>query len=264
MSESSVESEAPSNPDARAIHPVARFPEEWAEALTSAGERSFRAAQIFRWIHAHGEFEPDRMSNLGAGLKAWLKGAGLEPPLTVHSVQRSGDGTRKLLLKLDGGGLVECVLIPMTDDPLDADAAAVDDSPDDEGADEVPSEAPSPSRGRRVATLPSKRVTLCISTQVGCAMGCVFCASGQAGLKRGLVAAEIVSQVLISKRYLDADEQLRNLVFMGMGEPLHHYEQTSRAIRLITHPEGLAMGLRRITVSTVGLVPGIRRLGKDF
>jgi 23S rRNA (adenine2503-C2)-methyltransferase len=95
-------------------------------------------------------------------------------------------------------------------------------------------------------------------------MGCVFCASGQAGLVRGLRASEIVSQVYLAKRYLRPDEHLSNLVFMGMGEPLHHYDQTARAVRLLTHPEGLGMSPRRITVSTVGLIPGIERLGRDF
>jgi 23S rRNA (adenine2503-C2)-methyltransferase len=107
-------------------------------------------------------------------------------------------------------------------------------------------------------------VTLCISTQHGCAMGCVFCASGQAGLGRGLEPQEIVAQVLLARRCLEPSEDLRNLVFMGMGEPLHHYEHTARALRLLTHPEGSAMSPRRITVSTVGLVPGIQKLGEDF
>ncbi len=95
-------------------------------------------------------------------------------------------------------------------------------------------------------------------------MGCTFCASGRAGLSRGLTAAEIVAQVMVAKGYLEPNEHLRNLVFMGMGEPLHHYDETARAIRLLTHAEGHDMSPRRITVSTVGLVPGIRRLGQDF
>src|SRR5260221_13619123 len=95
-------------------------------------------------------------------------------------------------------------------------------------------------------------------------MGCVFCASGQAGLERGLRAEEIVAQVLVARQHLERGERLRNLVFMGMGEPLHHYDETARAIRLLTHPDGISISPRRITVSTVGLVPGIRRLGEDF
>ncbi len=95
-------------------------------------------------------------------------------------------------------------------------------------------------------------------------MGCVFCASGQSGLLRGLRAHEIVAQVLLAKRYLEPNEILRNIVFMGMGEPLHHYEETERALRLLMHPDGLGIGPRRITVSTVGLVPGLARLGADF
>jgi 23S rRNA (adenine2503-C2)-methyltransferase len=109
-----------------------------------------------------------------------------------------------------------------------------------------------------------QRVTLCVSTQFGCAMGCVFCASGQFGLGRGLGAEEVVSQVLLAERQLEPDETLTNLVFMGMGEPLHHYEQTARAIRLLTHPQGRGLSSRRLTVSTVGLPAGIRRLGEDF
>ena len=95
-------------------------------------------------------------------------------------------------------------------------------------------------------------------------MGCVFCASGQAGLKRGLGAHEIISQVIVARRHLDAGERIRNIVFMGMGEPLHHYAETARTIHLLTHPHGHAMSPRRITVSSVGLISGIRRLGEEF
>jgi len=237
------------------LHPVARTPEEWRALLVSLGERPYRAAQIFRWIHQRGVMDPALMTDLGKELRGRLTDVGLCEPVGVAEVLRSKDGTRKLLLALSGGGLVECVLIPMSsspgaaeeaaDEPLDADAAAANFEQDD-------------------VSTPRERVTLCISTQHGCAMGCVFCASGQAGLQRGLTADEIVAQVLVAKRYLEPDEDLRNLVFMGMGEPLHHYDETVRAIRLITHPEGLGMSPRRITVSSVGLVPGIQRLGQDF
>ena len=109
-----------------------------------------------------------------------------------------------------------------------------------------------------------QRVTQCISTQVGCAMGCIFCASGVAGLKRHLGAHEIVAQVILGRHALEPGEELRNIVLMGMGEPLHNYESTARALRLLTHPMGMNLSPRRITVSTSGLVPEIARLGREF
>jgi len=226
------------------LSPLARLPEEWRDVTNALGEPSYRALQIFRWIHARGVTDPAQMTDLGKGLRERLVASGLAEPFSVSEVHRAPDGTRKLLLVAPDGARIECVLIPMTRSETDADAAALDE----EDAD-----PPSP-----------QRVTLCVSTQFGCAMGCVFCASGQAGLVRGLTAAEIVAEVLIARRYLEPGEQLRNLVFMGMGEPLHHYDETARALRLLSHPDGAAIGLRRITVSTVGLVPGIRRLGEDF
>ena len=234
--------------------PVARLPEEWQAALGALGERPFRAQQLFRWLHQRGEFDPEKMSDLSVPFRVRLAEAGVRAPFRVDTVHESRDGTRKLVLEALDGARVESVIIPMTD-VTDADAAAA--SSDDED------EEPAANRALPVAVSKAK-VTLCISTQYGCAMGCVFCASGQAGLVRGLTASEIVSQVYLAKRYLRPDEQLSNLVFMGMGEPLHHYEQTARAVRLLTHPAGLGMSPRRITVSTVGLIPGIARLGRDF
>jgi 23S rRNA (adenine2503-C2)-methyltransferase len=228
---------------------VGRLPEEWVAELAALGEPKYRATQVFRWIHRRGELDPAKMTDLSLGLRERLAGTGLGSPLEVVDVRRARDGTRKLVLGMQGGGRVECVLIPMT--PLadaDADLAASDDQ--DEPGDDLP--------------LEKTRVTLCVSTQFGCAMGCVFCASGRAGLGRGLGADEIVSQVIIARRHLDPNEELTNLVFMGMGEPLHHYDETARALRLLTHPEGSGMSPRRITVSTVGLVPGLKKLGADF
>ena len=99
---------------------------------------------------------------------------------------------------------------------------------------------------------------------MGCAQGCVFCASGVAGLKRHLGADEIVAQVLVGRACLDSGERLSNVVYMGMGEPLANYEATARSLRLLTHPDGVGLSTRRITVSTSGLVPEIARLGADF
>lgn len=220
--------------------------------LEAAGEKPFRAKQIFRWIHERGVFDARQMTDLSLSLREKLAGEGLVEPGSVTLVHRAADGTRKLLVELAHGAKVECVLIPMTPTGSDADASTAE-------ADDPDEDAPAPG-----APEPQKRVTLCISTQFGCAMGCVFCASGKAGLFRGLGAAEVVYQVLVARRFLEPDEYLRNLVFMGMGEPLHHYDETARALRLLSHPEGRGMSLRRITVSTVGLAPGIERLGEEF
>jgi 23S rRNA (adenine2503-C2)-methyltransferase len=231
------------------IRPVARLPEEWVTELAALGEPKYRALQIFRWIHRRGELDAAKMTDLPLALRERLAGAGLTAPLEVVDVHRAKDGTRKLVLAMQGGGRIECVLIPMTPLSGDADLAAAADDDDDPVFGE-PAE--------------KTRVTLCVSTQFGCAMGCVFCASGRAGLGRGLGPDEIVSQVIIARRHLDENEELTNLVFMGMGEPLHHYDATARALRLLTHPEGTGMSPRRITVSTVGLVPGLKKLGADF
>jgi len=245
--------------------PLSLTPEEWAEAIRPLGGRAFHGRQIFRWIHARGVLDPDRMTDLPVLLRAKLATLGIAGTIRVTDERRAADDTRKLLTVFRDGATVETVLIPSAPgsrgalpSPLkegsadvDADAAAAVDDDDDE------SEA-APEAGGPV------RVTQCISTQVGCAMGCVFCASGVAGLRRNLGADEIVAQVAIGRSRLGSHERLRNVVFMGMGEPLHNYAATALSLRLLTHPEGIALSARRITVSTSGLVPEIARLGADF
>ncbi|MBU8900506.1 23S rRNA (adenine(2503)-C(2))-methyltransferase RlmN [Corallococcus sp. M34] len=148
----------------------------------------------------------------------------LEPLVAPHHESFSSDGlTHKLLLRLRDGQTIETVLMRF-----------------------------------------KGRATVCISTQAGCAMGCVFCATGQMGLARHLTPGEIVGQVLHVTRILDASgESLRNIVLMGMGEPLHNYEHTLAAVDILVDALGLAIGPRFITLSTVGVVPGIRRLADE-
>ncbi len=227
------------------MHALARLPEDWQRLLETLGERPYRAKQVLNWIYQQRELDPAQMTNLPVTLRERLA-PHLQRLPAVEVVKRASDGTRKLLLAFDEKTRVECVLIPMV--PKLSWDAPFTDLEDDEAE---PSDK-------------HTRVTLCVSTQFGCAMGCVFCESGRAGLRRGLTPDEIVAQVLVAKGYLEPTEALTNLVFMGMGEPLHHYDSTTRALRILTHPECMAMSLRRITVSTVGLLRGIERLGKDF
>ena len=220
--------------------PIERLPEEWEAVLGAWGEPRFRAAQVFRWIHQKGVTDPAAMTNLPKSLRARLAEEGLAPLMEIDRAHVSEDGTRKLLLRMADGRTVESVLIPQgssgAEDPI--------------GGDE-------PDEGTRP-------VTQCISSQVGCAMACVFCASGMAGLKRQMTAGEIVSQLLIGRAHVAEGDRLRNVVFMGMGEPLHNYAAVARALVLMFHPDGLGFGTRRVTLSTSGLVPEIDRLGRDF
>ena len=122
------------------------------------------------------------------------------------------------------------------------------------------------TRGGRVETVlipEGDKLTQCISTQLGCGVGCIFCRSGHAGLKRNLSAAEIVGQIQLARTARYHDEHLRNVVFMGIGEPLHNMDATLRALALISHPGGIDLSTRRITVSTVGFVRGLDRLSKE-
>ncbi len=242
-----------STADFDAGEPLAWLPEEWQAFVASKGERPYRALQVFRWIHMRGVADPARMTDLGRSLRAVIDQAGLAMPATVEQLHTSDDETKKALVRFHKGGTVETVLIP----PLAQDDAERSDAAEEE---ESTGEGDTPGKLRAAP----RRVTQCISSQVGCAMGCVFCASGVAGLKRNLTAGEIVSQVLIGRSYLAEDEALRNVVLMGMGEPLHNYGNVARVLRLLLHKDGINLSNRRVTVSTSGLVPEIERLGAEF
>ncbi len=259
---------APTKPDPSTL-PLARFPEEWAAEMVRLGGRTFHGKMVFKWLHARSITDAGKMTDLPVALRDRLTQEGLTGVLSIVSERRAADDTRKLLVGMHDGTNVETVLIPRltagrSDLPSpygndatyeDADAAA---AVDDEDEDDAPGLPGAPLRE------PFVPVTQCISTQVGCAMGCVFCASGVAGLKRHMRADEIIAQVLIGRARLDPNERIRNVVLMGMGEPLHNYESTVRALRLLTHKEGIALSPRKVTVSTSGLVPEIARLGQDF
>jgi 23S rRNA (adenine2503-C2)-methyltransferase len=220
---------------------IERLPEEWESVLHGWGEPKDRALQVFRWIHQRGVTDVEQMTDLPKSLRTKLLADGLAPLLKVAESHKSIDGTRKLLVEMNDGRRVETVLIPRAA-AHQADTFEVDD---EDGAH-------------------TTDVTQCVSSQVGCAMGCGFCASGIAGLKRQMSAGEIVSQVLLANRDLAGAVRIAGIVYMGMGEPLHNYAAVARSIALLTHPEGMGLSTRRITVSTSGLVKEIERLGKDF
>ncbi len=249
-------------------HPLVRTPDEWKRALVAMGERGFRAQQVFQWIHRRSVMEPSAMTDLPASLRDKLRDDGLAPVIQIESERRSTDDTRKLLVRLADGATVETVLIPAVSGPGSMGRSALDPStvaePPPGGDDAESAELAENGEDEVEGEKAQRRVTQCISTQVGCAMGCVFCASGVAGLKRNLSAQEIVAQVIEGRARLDEGEALRNVVLMGMGEPLANYEQTARALTMMIRQDGLNLSSRRVTVSTSGLVPEIDRLGKDF
>ncbi len=202
--------------------------EELQDILTEMGEPRFRAKQLHEWFHTHNVSDYSKMTNLSKALREKLA---KEHPLgRAESVAEeiSQDGTCKLLVELDDGATVETVGMP------------VGFEDDDRGG---------------------KRLTACISSQSGCPMACSFCATGHEGFRRNLTASEVVGQVqLVSQAF---ERPVTNVVVMGQGEPFLNYDQTISALRRINTDPGLHIGARKITVSTVGIIEGIRRFGDE-
>jgi 23S rRNA (adenine2503-C2)-methyltransferase len=208
--------------------------EELTEYVGTLGQPTYRARQIWEWIYKRYARSFDEMSNLPKALRERLKEEAILSPLQVVTrvVSLAGD-TQKLLFRLPDGQTIETVLMVY-----------------------------------------EKRRTLCISSQAGCAMGCTFCATAQGGLARNLTAGEIVDQVLYFARYLAEPEAepameferptaVTNIVLMGMGEPMHNYNNVWTALRRLTSEDAFGLGARHITLSTVGLVPMIDRMAEE-
>lgn len=194
--------------------------------MEELGQKPFRARQLQEWIWRHRVEDFRQMSNLPPVLRQVLAFRYTLRPLRVESVSASATGaTRKFLSRLEDGHAVESVIIPA-------------------------------ARGR--GGVQSGRMTLCVSSQVGCAFGCRFCASGLLGLTRSLTASEILAQIIAAEEL--AACRVDNLVFMGMGEPLANMDNLLLALTQILDPRGLNIGARHITISTSGNVPGLRRL----
>jgi 23S rRNA (adenine2503-C2)-methyltransferase len=202
-------------------------PEQLQQAVEACGGRAFAAKQLADWLYAKRVTDLDAMTNLSKPLRAALAERYALLTSEVAAVEDSGEGTTKLALRLADGLVIECVLM----------------LEHGEGGE---------------------RVTACISTQAGCAMGCRFCASGMLGLKRHLTPGEILEQFY----HLDAllkprGKWLTNVVVMGMGEPLHNFDGLMGALAVLNAEWGFHFGARRVTVSTVGLPERIRELAEQ-
>lgn len=197
--------------------------EDLSSYMTSIGEKAFRAVQIFEWIYQKNAWSFDVMGNLSKELRKQLKKDYFLGPFAIATKQISSEGTTKFLFDLHDQEKIESVLIPT-----------------------------------------KTRTTACISTQAGCKFGCKFCASGIGGWSRNLTCGEIVTQVLhVREESMKHKRPLSNIVFMGTGEPLDNFDNLFKAIRIINSEKGIGIGARHITISTVGLVPGIKELAKQ-
>ena len=184
--------------------------------------KPFRARQLMKWIYRRGAADFSLMTDLATDFRARLAEVATISVPQIVTEQRSSDGTRKWMLRMDAVQGIETVFIP------------------------------EPDRG-----------TLCISSQVGCAMDCTFCATAQQGFNRNLSVAEIVGQVWLAHRELEAPSRITNIVLMGMGEPLANYRNVVPAMRVFTDDLGYDLSRRRVTLSTSGLVPQMYKLAEE-
>lgn len=196
---------------------------ETEDLAETLGLERYRGRQIFHWVYGKAAGSIERMTDLSKEARNLLSRKAYVSKLTEIKRQQSIDGTVKFLFALLEDG----------------------------------------HRIESVLIPEEDRLTLCISTQVGCGMGCTFCLTGKGGLVRNLKSSEIVNQVLTVQGSLPPEQRLTNIVIMGMGEPLANYNSTIKAIEILSHPLGPAFGARRITLSTSGLIPQIKRLGQS-
>jgi 23S rRNA (adenine2503-C2)-methyltransferase len=209
------------------------LPEEMDDLVVKIGQPRYRADQLLRALYHESPKKISDLHQVPSAMRDALVKAGytLGIESEVHRIVSEDGKTTKILLKFDKDTLIETVLMQYH-------------SSKEEGG--------------------HPRSTVCVSTQVGCPMGCVFCATGQMGFEKNLKAEQIVAQVLHFTQLLrQRGEHVTNLVFMGMGEPLANYDETVRAIRLLTHPRAFGLGQRSITISTVGVIAGIDKLAEE-
>ncbi len=205
------------------------------EELAHIFQPSFRSKQIFQWIYQKDVNSFDQMMNISKGLKKELKNNYILNPIKTLYVQKSKDGSKKYLFSLFDETKIESVLLPMKKEERDENGKLIHHT----------------------------RYTICISSQVGCKMGCSFCLTAKNGFKRNLTTAEIVAQVLKIKQDNNIVSNRKvNIVFMGMGEPLDNLDNVAKAIKIFNDPDGLSISMRRQTISTSGLSHQIRKLGQ--
>lgn len=224
--------------------------------LKEWNEPTYRAKQIWQGLYQHLYSSPEQFTNLSKSLREKLAQDFSFSNFKVKTYLDSSDkSTRKTLFELPDGNLIEAVLMKYGDPADDSEMR---------NTKSVMRNYESGTTDYESKSSPKLRRTLCISTQAGCAMGCVFCATGQMGFKRNLSSGEIVLQVMYYAQMLkEQKETVTNIVFMGMGEPFHNYANSMQAIDRLNDSNGFNFGARRFTVSTVGLVPQIKKFADE-